>query len=70
MSVTHQLACVDCREKIWIGQSGYLYGTDHHTKALGEFLHHHRGHNLRFDTDDYWFHRQNYTEWEVTEADS
>lgn len=47
MSTTYSFVCDDCKEKVWAGQSTFIYKYDY----IANFLHNHIGHNLRFLND-------------------
>ena len=50
MSKAYSIGCRDCREHLWIAQTGILYTGEPHTmEALKAFLFKHAGHNLVFD---------------------
>jgi hypothetical protein len=51
MSKTYNLVCVDCKEKIWIGQGGVIYDPEKY--GLDLFLHKHEEHNLMFVDDEH-----------------
>lgn len=58
MGQTYDLACHDCKVRLWIGQTNasstkpWIYTADASTmKALNEFLVSHLGHRLEFDVD-------------------
>lgn len=54
MSVTYSIACRDCKESLWIGQTDYLYfGEKDFEKKLTGFLYKHSGnsHSLIFLND-------------------
>ena len=65
MSRTYEIACLNCRNTLWVGQgwpetSGvYLYKNSNAILHLEEFLFRHEGHNLIFgdseilDLDDF-----------------
>lgn len=46
MSMTDDLACRDCREKLWVGQGGRLYGDS--LDELNAFLEAHKHHRLEY----------------------
>lgn len=54
MSVTYNLACVDCKKFLWVGQRGagstapWLYKGREPLKALTSFLNEHQGHALKY----------------------
>lgn len=56
MSRTYDIACHDCKVKLWIGQgsgdSAYLYTTQEHLKAMRDFLFFHQRHELEFGDDE------------------
>ena len=60
MSQCYSLACMDCRESLWVAQRGTsgrlrLYGTDENNAEQAEFLDKHAGHRLSFDkSDEFW----------------
>jgi hypothetical protein len=59
MSVTTDIVCTSCKEKLWIGQSDYIYLIeDNIMKKLNDFLQKHRTdssneHKLLF-IDEHW----------------
>lgn len=54
MSTTTDLLCVDCSERLWVGQSSHLYSAPEYIEALTEFLFKHKSyyngaqHNIQF----------------------
>jgi hypothetical protein len=48
MSETYQMACMDCREFIWIGQRDYIYRQKRYLDAVEKFLFVHTQHELQF----------------------
>lgn len=61
MSVTYDIICVKCKEKLWIGQ-GYTRDPDNSIyldnkdvmETFSRFLFVHEKHTLRFVADDYY----------------
>lgn len=47
MSTTYSFVCDKCKQKVWAGQSTYIYQYDY----IARFLHEHLGHNIRFLSD-------------------
>lgn len=47
MSTTYSLACHDCKQRYWAGQSNYLYDS----QKVAEFLYAHVGHKIEFVND-------------------
>ena len=56
MARTHEIACHDCRVRLWIGQGSgekaYIYSTPTHLKQLRDFLFGHQRHRLEFGDDE------------------
>ena len=48
MSQTFELVCLECKERVWVGQSAYLYTTHPEISETSAFLHKHYGHTLKF----------------------
>lgn len=72
MSETYSIACVDCKEHLWIGQGRrdndteegvdfYLYTINYISKALARFFVKHNGHELMFG-NNCWAPMSRYTE--------
>lgn len=59
MSVTTDIVCTSCKEKLWVGQRDYIYLAEEKIKKLNDFLQKHRTnisgpeHNLLF-VDEHW----------------
>ncbi len=53
MSVTYHLVCVDCEERIWVGQNDFIY--DPHRYGIDLFLHKHIEHNLMFVSEHHLY---------------
>lgn len=57
MSRTFDIACHDCRVKLWIGQAAegkqYIYQTERDHKRLTDFLYTHQRHRLEFGDDEH-----------------
>ncbi len=62
MSMTFEIACIDCRKQLWVGQTTrregscglflYGYADENGDMHLARFLKEHQGHELRFYCDD------------------
>ncbi|HEX3560383.1 MAG TPA: hypothetical protein VHU19_14340 [Pyrinomonadaceae bacterium] len=56
MARTYEIACHDCKVRLWIGQGSgekaYIYSTDRHIKQLRDFLFNHQYHRLEFGDDE------------------
>lgn len=51
MSTTYEIACLDCKQRLWAGQRTYTYTAyrdDKGQRHLDRFLHEHIAHTLRF----------------------
>ena len=48
MSETYNIACIDCREFIWVGQKTWIYKNERHLDVLEKFLFVHLEHELKF----------------------
>jgi hypothetical protein len=51
MSVCYELACHQCRKRLWVGQGSVIYTAPEHALSLSEFLHDHQNHPLEFVDD-------------------
>ena len=56
MARTYNIACVDCKLTLWIGQwsgsdisGAYIYTTDEDIQKQRDFFYGHLGHRLEFD---------------------
>ena len=71
MSVHTYFECLDCRERVWVGQGGVIYtGEAQMMEVMRLFLQIHQEHGLRF-IDEYrrheedgwvWVNEENYKE--------
>lgn len=71
MSVSKHIACIDCKEHLWIGQTSesFYSGEPHTMEALRVFLFKHENHNLKFVSEFYdSYFGEDTDEW--TEIDS
>jgi len=66
--MTYEIACLDCKVSLWVGQGNRIYYTEEDLKKQRDFFFGHVGHHLEFNSTDYFAAADGFRDLEDEEA--